>query len=378
MLDASTFEFSTTQQMLETTESIYGPYQWGRYDLLILPPSFPYGGMENPRLSFITPSILAGDQSLVSLIAHELAHSWSGNLVSNRTWRDIWLNEGTTSYLDARLIEVLFGKDRADEERVLSYRELIQGLNEVSPEMQALAPREKLDDPDESQGSIHYQKGQLFLQHLENIFGRETFDLFLASYFKNFEFQSISSEQFLDYLDQNLLLKYPGKFNRSQAEEWLYEAGIPGDAPVPHSETLDQAERVANRWAMGEIAATDVPLSEWSPHATVHFINSLPVNLAEDQLSELDESFSFSESRNAEIGRAWFIQVAIRRHLPAYEAMEAHLNRYGRTRLVAPVYMALVKNGEDRELSQELFAGARSKYHPLTIAAIEYGFNKDG
>ena len=244
--------------------------------------------------------------------------------------------------------------------------------------MQALAPREKLDDPDESQGSIHYQKGQLFLQHLENIFGRETFDLFLASYFKNFEFQSISSEQFLDYLDQNLLLKYPGKFNRSQAEEWLYEAGIPGDAPVPHSETLDQAERVANRWAMGEIAATDVPLSEWSPHATVHFINSLPVNLAEDQLSELDESFSFSESRNAEIGRAWFIQVAIRRHLPAYEAMEAHLNRYGRTRLVAPVYMALVKNGEDRELSQELFAGARSKYHPLTIAAIEYGFNKDG
>lgn len=377
MLDASTFEFSTTQQMLETTESIYGPYQWGRYDLLILPPSFPYGGMENPRLSFITPSVLAGDQSLVSLIAHELAHSWSGNLVSNQTWRDIWLNEGTTSYLDSRLIEVLFGKDRADEERVLSYRELMQGLDEISPEMQALAPREKLDDPDESQGSIHYQKGQLFLQHMENIFGRETFDPFLASYFKNFEFQSISSEQFLDYLDQNLLLTFPGKFNRSQAEEWLYEAGIPDDAPVPHSETLDQAERVANKWAMGEIAASEIPLSQWSPHAAVHFINNLPINLAEDQLSELDESFGFSESRNAEIGRAWFIQVAIRRHVPAYEAMEAHLNRYGRTRLVEPVFMALVKNGEDRELSLELFAGARSKYHPLTIAAIEYGFNKD-
>jgi aminopeptidase N len=376
LLDASTFEFSTTQQMLETAESLYGPYQWGRYDLLILPPSFPFGGMENPRLSFITPSILAGDQSLVSLIAHELAHSWSGNLVSNRTWRDIWLNEGTTSYLDSRLIEVLFGKDRADEERVLSYRELMQGLNEVSPEMQALAPREKLDDPDESQGSIHYQKGQLFLQHMENIFGRETFDKFLAAYFKNFEFQSISSEQFLEYLDQNLLLKHPGKFNRSQAEEWLYEAGIPGDAPVPHSETLDQAERMANKWAMGEAAATDIPLTEWSPHATVHFINNLPVNLAEDQLSELDENFGFSESGNAEIGRAWFIQVAIRRHLPAYEAMEAHLNRYGRTRLVAPVYMALVKNGEDRELSRELFAAASGKYHPLTIAAIEYGFNQ--
>ena len=376
LLEASVFEFSSTQQMLDTAESLYGPYQWGRYDLLILPPSFPFGGMENPRLSFITPSVLAGDQSLVSLIAHELAHSWSGNLVSNRTWRDIWLNEGTTSYLDSRLMEVLFGKDRADEERVLSYRELMQGLEEISPAMQALAPLEKLDDADESQGSLYYHKGQLFLQQLENSFGRETFDQFLAMYFKHFEFQSISTEQFLEYLDQNLLQKQPGKYSRKQVEQWLYQPGIPDDAPVPHSETLDQAERLAANWAAGEVPVANIPQAEWSPQSTVHFINNLPLDLSEEQLGELDDNFGFSASRNAEISRAWFIQVANRRYLPAYDDMQAHLNRYGRTRLVLPVYVALDRNGEDGELSREWFSDARSKYHPITITAIEFALDK--
>ena len=374
MLDASTFEFASTQQMLDTAASIYGPYQWGRYDLLILPPSFPFGGMENPRLSFITPSVLAGDQSLVSLIAHELAHSWSGNLVSNKTWRDIWLNEGITSYLDARLMEVLFGKDRADEERVLSYRELLQGLDDVSPAMQALAPVEKVDDPDESQGSVHYQKGQLFLQHMENLFGREVFDPFLAGYFKHFEFQSISSEQFLDYLDQNLLTKHAGKFSRARAEEWLYQPGLPADTPIPRSNTLEQAARMAGSWATGEVAVDNIPLSDWSPHATVHFINSLPPELTPTQLLELDDKLGFSLTRNAEISRAWFIQVAARRHLPAYPAMESHLVRYGRTRLILPVYRALAENGDDAELARELFNAAQTQYHPLTIAAIQGEF----
>ncbi|NOR20221.1 MAG: aminopeptidase [Xanthomonadales bacterium] len=376
MLDASTFEFASTQQMLDTASEIYGPYQWGRYDLLILPPSFPFGGMENPRLSFITPSVLAGDQSLVSLIAHELAHSWSGNMVSNKTWRDIWLNEGITSYLDSRLMEVLFGEDKANEERVISYRDLLQGLTEVKPPYQALAPTERLSDPDESQGSMHYKKGQLFLETMEEAFGRDVFDPFLNGYFNHFAFQSISTEQFLDYLDENLLSAQPGKFSREQAEEWIYQAGVPDNARIPHSETLDQAERLASSWAVGEVSVEHIPMSDWSPHAAVHFINNLPVNLTETQLGELDSSFGFSATRNAEISRAWFIQVANRRYLPAYKAMEAHLNHYGRTRLIKPVYVALVKNGEDSELAHQLFDEAKSSYHPLTITGIETAFRK--
>ena len=376
MLDASTFEFASTQKMLETASEIYGPYQWGRYDLLILPPSFPFGGMENPRLSFITPSVLAGDQSLVSLIAHELAHSWSGNMVSNDTWRDIWLNEGITSYLEARLMEVLFGEDQANEERVISYRDLLQGLTEISPAYQALAPTERLGDPDESQGSLHYKKGQLFLETMEEAFGRDVFDPFLTGYFNHFAFQSISSEQFLDYLDENLLKAQPGKFSRDQAEQWLYQPGVPDGARIPHSDTLDQAEQLAGSWAVGEATVESIPMSAWSPHAAVHFINSLPTDLNDAQLGELDGSFGFSPTRNAEISRAWFIQVAKRRYLPAYKAMETHLNNYGRTRLIKPVYVALAKNGEDTELAHQLFEDAKSSYHPLTISSIETGFNK--
>ena len=376
MLDASTFEFASTQQMLDTASEIYGQYQWGRYDLLILPPSFPFGGMENPRLSFITPSVLAGDQSLVSLIAHELAHSWSGNMVSNKTWRDIWLNEGITSYLDSRLMEVLFGEDQANEERVISYRDLLQGLEEVKPPYQALAPTIKLGDPDESQGSLHYKKGQLFLETMEGVFGREVFDPFLTGYFGHFAFQSISSEQFLDYLNENLLSAHPGKFSREQAEEWIYQPGVPIDARIPHSETLDEAAKLAGTWAVGEIAVKNIPIADWSPHALVHFINNLPIELTEAQLDELDSEFTFSTTRNAEISRAWFIQVAKRRYLPAFEAMEVHLNRYGRTRLIKPVYAALAENGDDLELAHELFKNAKSSYHPLTISAIEIAINK--
>lgn len=370
LLDASVFEFADTQEMLEQAEKLFGPYEWGRYDLLVLPPSFPYGGMENPRLSFVTPSLLAGDRSLVSVIAHELAHSWSGNLVTNATWRDGWLNEGVTSYLESRLMEVIYDKDRVDEERVLSYQELLLDLETVSPNMQALAPRLDAGDPDDFQGTMHYSKGQLFLQYLENAFGRDAFDRFLGQYFDEFAFQTITTERFLDYLDLNLLQAESSKVSREQAERWLYQPGLPDDAPIPSSSSLDAAEALATQWAEGKIDVAEIPIENWSPQATVHFINSLPADLSDEQLSILDEGLGLSATRNAEIGRTWFIQVAQRRHTAAYQQLEQHLNRYGRGRLIYPVYLALANNGSDLELAREMFGRARGAYHPLTEAGI--------
>lgn len=370
VLDAAAFEFSGTQDMLDKASGLFGPYQWGRYDLLVLPPSFPFGGMENPRLSFITPSLLAGDRSLVSVIAHELAHSWSGNLVTNATWRDQWLNEGVTSYLESRLMEVLFGKDRADEERVLGFEALLSSFETIDPAMQALAPRLDSGDPDSFQGTIHYNKGQLLLQYLENAFGRETFDEFLRSYFRNFAFGTITSEQFLGYLDDNLLQLHKGKVSRGQVEKWLFDPGLPGDAPVPKSETLEQAASMALAWSQGELGLSELPVEHWSPQAMVHFINSLSAGLTDDQLRQLDEALGLSDTGNAEIARTWFIQVAKRQYRPAYDKLEKYLNRYGRTRLVEPVYRALAGNGSDLELARELFARARAKYHPMTVARI--------
>lgn len=371
LLDAAAFEFADTQAMLETAEAMFGPYAWGRYDLLILPPSFPYGGMENPRLSFLTPSLLAGDRSLVSVVAHELAHSWSGNLVTNATWRDGWLNEGWTSYLELRLMEVIYSKDRAAEENVLGYRELLLDFDMVKPELQALAPRFESGDPDDFQGTIHYHKGNLFLQYLENAFGREVFDNFINDYFDEHAFGTITTEAFLDYLDKRLLSAHPGIVSRAQAEQWLYEPGLPDDALIPSSATLDKAAELAALWSQGEIDIADVPTADWSPQAMVHFVNSLDAELAGDRLKELDDALGLSDTRNAEIGRTWFIQVAKRRYRPAYAKLEEHLNRFGRGRLVQPVYQALVENGADADLARDMFERARGLYHPLTITSIE-------
>jgi len=371
LLEASAFEFADTQAMLDTAEAMFGPYQWGRYDLLILPPSFPYGGMENPRLSFLTPSLLAGDRSLVSVVAHELAHSWSGNLVTNATWRDGWLNEGWTSYLEHRLMQVIYSEARADEENLLNYRELLLDFVAVKPEMQALAPALKRGDPDDFQGTIHYHKGNLFLQYLENAFGREIFDSFTRKYFSDFAFGTITSEQFLDYLDDNLLSAFAGKVSLEQAERWLYEPGLPAEAIIPTSKNLDTAAEMAALWSSGEIDIADVPTAEWSPQAMRHFINSLDSDLSTERLNELDAALGLSDTSNAEIGRTWFIQVAQRQHRPAYEKLGQHLRRYGRTRLVKPVYVALAQNGSDIELAMELFAQIRSTYHQLTNMSIE-------
>jgi len=376
MLEASAFEFADTQAMLETAEAMFGPYRWGRYDLLILPPSFPYGGMENPRLTFLTPSLLAGDRSLVSTVAHELAHSWSGNLVTNSTWRDGWLNEGWTSYLELRLMEVIYGEERAAEENVLGYRELLIDFEEVSLDQQALAPNFESGDPDDFQGTIHYHKGNLLLQYLENAFGREVFDDFVLRYFDEHAFGTITTEEFLDYLDKELLSVHEGKVSRAQVEQWLYEPGLPDDALIPSSRSLDRAAELAVLWSQGEIDIVSVPVEDWSPHAMKHFINNLDVALSTEKLGELDTALRFSDTGNAEIGRTWFIQVAQRQYRPAYDELEQYLGRYGRTRLVKPIYIALAQNGSDRELAKELFIRARGSYHPLTNASIESAFRR--
>lgn len=377
LLSDGVWEFADTQEMLDRAEDLFGPYDWGRYDLLLLPPSFPYGGMENPRLSFITPSLLAGDRSLISVIAHELAHSWSGNLVTNATWRDGWLNEGMTNYLEARLMEVIYGPDRVAEEDVINYHELLANFERVKPEMQGLAPRMDGADPDSAQGTIHYNKGKLLLQMLENAYGRPAFDAFLSSYFETYAWKTITSEEFLDFLDSNLLSVADGNVTREQVEEWLYEPGLPDNAPIPVSATLDAAKDLAVSWSQGDTPAADVNMDGWSAQAIQHFIDNIGANVSTEALAELDAALGFSNSSNAEIGRVWFTLAAKRRYQAAYPQMRAYLERYGRAKLIGPVYLALANNGKDRALALEIFEEARHRYHPVVVNSFAKRLNSN-
>ena len=235
-----------------------------------------------------------------------------------------------------------------------------------------------LDDTssEDFQGGIHYSKGQLFLEYLEKAFGREAFDVFLTSYFQEFAFGTITTEQFLDYLELNLLSQEGSPVTRDQAEQWTYQPGLPEDALIPRSTNLDSAAAMAIAWAKDEVELAEIPVGNWSPHATIHFINSLPVELSGAKLAELDAGWGLGKTSNAEIGRTWFIQVATRRYTDAYAELEAHLNRFGRGRLIAPVYSALASNGEDRELALEMFERARGAYHPITVGWIEAGLER--
>jgi leukotriene-A4 hydrolase len=379
-LAAAVSEFADTEKMIVATEKLYGDYRWGRYDLLILPPSFPYGGMENPRLSFITPTVIAGDRSLVALIAHELAHSWSGNLVTNDNWDGFWLNEGFTSYVENRIIEALYGDKRADMEFVLDTRNLQRDFRElpVDTDLQRLTPSLAGKDPDEVYTTTAYTKGSWFLKFLERRVGRDALDAFLRGYFDHFAFRSIDTPTFRRYLDAELLSKHEGKVDAAQVDTWLTEPGIPDFAPKYESEAFAAIDAQREAFIAGERAAADLPGGEWNTQEWLYFLNALPQQVDGKALAALDAQFKLTQSRNSEIAFAWFM-IGIRNgYAPIRPALEQFLIEVGRRKFVVPLYRALAAREQDRGWAREVFERARTGYHPITTGSVEEVLRKSG
>ena len=371
LLDAAAEEFADTESMLEATEETYGPYGWDRYDLLILPPSFPFGGMENPRLSFITPTVIAGDKSLVSLIAHELAHSWSGNTVTNATWRDLWLNEGFTTYLTYRIMEMIYGHDRYRMEAVLGYQDLQEDIAALPANDQILAIDLRGRNPDDVFSDIPYEKGALFLRELEQKVGRENFDQFLLNYFKHFAFKSITTDEFIAYLNDTLLAEYPDKLDSERIDQWIFKPGIPADAPMPTSDAFSIVDQARQDWLSGEKSATSIDTAKWTVHQWLYFLNNMPEALSDEQLAELDNAFGLTASSNNEIAHSWLMIAVHNEYQPAYDRLYDYLVSIGRNKLVKPLYRELSKTPQGKAFAQKAFAEAKPGYHPLTIKANE-------
>jgi len=373
MVDAAAKEFEDTEQMIKTTEALYGPYRWGRYDLLVLPPSFPFGGMENPRVTFATPTVIVGDKSLVALVAHELAHSWSGNLVTNATWSDFWLNEGFTTYLERRIVEVVYGKRLAEMERVIGLRDLAQAREEVtSPGDRTLQPDLKGRDPDDAYSVVPYEQGALFLSFLEAKFGRDTFDQFLRRWFDEHAFQSVSTEQFLAFLTKNLLSAHPGVVTDAQVQEWLHTGTIPAFAVMPTSDALEKVEQARDGWLNGgSIDVLAKTASAWSTQEWVHFIDSLPRKMSAEKLTTLDRQLKLTDSPNAEIAHVWFRLAISNRYTAAYPAMERYMVRIGRRKLIVPLYRDLAATPEGKSVAMKIYAKARDGYHPVAQSTVD-------
>jgi aminopeptidase N len=366
-------EFADTEKMLEAAERRFGPYRWGRYDLLVLPPSFPFGGMENAKLTFLTPTILAGDRSLVSLIAHELAHSWSGNLVTCATWRDFWLNEGFTTYLERRIVEDLYGADRAEIEAVLGLRDLRAELGRLKPRDQVLHVELAGRDPDDAMNAVAYDKGALFLTHLEQVAGRERFDAFLKDYFDRHAFQSLTTADFENAV-REILLREDGSNRRAVSADlkaWLHEPGIPPDAPQPSSARLEAVAEKSARWLGGAIGADELGAADWSPQEWVFFLNALPDAIPAASLAELDDAYHLTEKANAEVLLPWLRRSIRSGYGAANDRLEQFLTSMGRRKYLLPLYEDLARTPAGRARAREIYRKARPLYHPIAAESVD-------
>ena len=375
---SAAYEFEDVPKMMEAAEELYGDYQWDQYDIVLLPYSFPFGGMENPRLTFANPTLLAGDQSLVSVIAHELAHSWSGNLVTNATWNDFWLNEGFTVYFENRIMEKLYGKEIANILALIEFQDLTLALEDMTqgehPEDTHLKLELDHRNPDEGMTDIAYVKGAYFLRTLEQKVGRDKMDAFLEKYFNEFAFETITTADFEKYLNENLLEPNKIDFN---TKEWIYENGLPGNCVQIESKRLEHMKSMAeafNESQKGKIAAFlkkdrgDFITQEWQT-----FIRNLDHNLDPELMSRLDAAFKFSKNANPAIQSDWF-QLCVRTgYTAARPEMKAYLCKIGRRWFIEGVYQCLVdsKHEGDYAFAKEVFEEAKSGYHFVSRSTIE-------
>ncbi|HJW28468.1 MAG TPA: M1 family metallopeptidase, partial [Saprospiraceae bacterium] len=361
MVNKAASEFVDMQKMVEAAESLYGPYQWDRYDVIVLPPSFPFGGMENPRLTFATPTVITGDRSLVALVAHELAHSWSGNLVTNATWNDFWLNEGFTVYFELRIMEVLYGKSYSDMLRNLGYQSLQETIKDLKPRETYLYLDLHGQNPDDGMNDVAYEKGALFLTLLEKTAGREKFDAFLRKYFDEHKFQSMTTAGFVDYLKKELLEPNHLEVN---IDEWVYGPGIPANAPITTSERFEKVDGQVKSY-LGGAKATTLPVKEWSTHEWLHFLLALPDTLSTTQMTELDRTFGLTQSHNSEIQEAWY-KLAINQGYAKsiLPSIRAFLVNVGRRKFLTPLYTAMINKGMKAE-AESIYKEARPNYHSV-------------
>jgi leukotriene-A4 hydrolase len=367
-------ELNDIPKMITAAEAIGGAYSWGRYDVVIQPPSFPIGGMENPKLTFATPTILAGDKSLISLIAHELAHSWSGNTVTNATWNDLWLNEGFTTYFERRIMEQITDTTYTDMLWELSYQDMMADIKELGPTSldTRLYVNTQGRDPEDAFSNIPYEKGAHLLWLIEKTVGRQVFDKFMIGYFKANAYKPFTTSMALTYFDNHLWNQNPDWKKTVEFEEWIFETGIPANCPRPGTTRFAKVNEAINNFSKNGI--TSGVLSTWTTHEWLQFLRKMPRPCTLDQMQKLDNQFKLTQTNNSEIAFEWYLIALESNYKPAYASIEAFLLKVGRKKFVKPLYSQMVrtdnKTDEQSKMAHAIFAKAKNNYHPATTKAV--------
>ncbi|MFT7633534.1 MAG: leukotriene-A4 hydrolase [Mariniblastus sp.] len=370
VLKKAVWELNDTERMISAAESLYGVYRWERYDVIFLPSSFPFGGMENPRLTFATPTILAGDRSLVALIAHELAHSWSGNLVTNATWNDFWLNEGFTVYFEQRIMEAVYGREYSEMLARLTLDGLLAELKELKARDTWLKLDLKGRNPDDGMTAIAYDKGYFFLRMLEEKVGRSKWDAFLKKYFDENAFKSMTTEGFLVHLEEFL----SANGDEVDLKAWVYSPGLPENCPTVTTEALAKASSASAEFLAGtslDAIKTKFGTDQWTTHHWNHFLRSFEDKLSGQQMAQLDAEFKFTGSGNSEITHDWLLHVIGSGYQPGMIRLEEFLTSQGRRKFLQPLYAKLVSTDGGIEIATGIYKKARSGYHAVSRQTID-------
>ena len=373
MLEKAAAELADTEKMIDAAEALYGDYRWGRYDMIVLPPSFPYGGMENPVMTFLTPTFIAGDRSLTGLVAHELAHSWSGNLVTNANWSDSWLNEGTTSYFENRIIEALYGQKRASQERALNFAGMEETIAEKGTDsaITALHLTGENASPEGGATGVIYDKGASFLHTVESIVGREKFDIWLESWFDRHAFEPATSAMFLADIRESLVKGDAQLEAKLMLDAWVYQPGLPSNALRPDPAAFADVDSVANAYPASR--AVDKSLwSKWTSAERLRLLSKLPRDLPDAELAKLDSDLGLMASTNNEILFAWLELALENRYEPAVPLAEKFLGTVGRRKFVAPLFEALMGQGDwGKPIAKRIYTNTRSGYHAVTTGTVD-------
>jgi leukotriene-A4 hydrolase len=364
-LDAAAWEFAEVDAMMAAAEALFGPYDWDRFDLLVMPPSFPYGGMENPRLTFLTPTTVAGDRSLVSVVAHELAHSWTGNLVTNADAEHFWLNEGFTVYAERRILEVLYGAEYAALDAALGRRQLDAALARFADRPALTHLRTHLDgvDPDDAYSLVPYEKGYFFLCALEAALGRPAFDAWLKRYLADFRFGAVTTDDFRAHLEA----AHPGLLASVDADRWIDGPGMPADAEAPRSARLDAVLAVATAAVVPSAEAT----AGWGPTEWQLVLELWPRPADPATVRALDDAYHLTASTNYDVLVTWLTLALDAGDRAVLDRVEQVLGAVGRMKYLRPLYAGLVRDPDTRPRAVATLARCGAGYHPIARAMVE-------
>jgi len=365
IIDAAVWEFEENEEKLIQAEKLLGPYLWDRYDLLIMPSAFPPGGMENPRLTFLHPSTIIGDRSGTSIVTHELAHAWTGNLVTNATWEDFWLNEGWTTYAELRITELLEGKDVEQLIWHLKRTAMHDAMANFGYESRftCLSYSQEGVDPDIVFSSIPYAKGAAFLVCLEEAAGRDVFDAFIKHYIETYQFTSITTDEFIAFLLENL----PEAAERVDIEEWVYRPGFPESAPQLSSKLYDEVESAISAFTKG-ILPEKKTVKNWRALQVIQFcldLQNQEVTIADCKYFE--DLFGIDDSASAGLRRAFYLFAIPAGYEDIRPGIERYVEQVGRSFFLMSLYRCMVKVDWTREFARSLFEENRHRHHPITV-----------